>query len=88
MDVEIILDQRPAAITLPKEAVLHSTSGGRAEDHHVFVVENGSLHRRSVKLGTASATRFEIASGLKAGEKVAIPGEQPLEEGLKVRMSP
>ncbi len=87
VDVEIILGRRPAALTLPREAVVHGGGASHAvEPHHVFVVEDNVLRRREVKLGFSNATRYEIVSGLQAGQKVAIPGDRRLGEGMKVKV--
>lgn len=87
VDVEIILKRRPAALTLPREAVIHAGGAGQAPDgHHVFVVDSNVLRRRPVKLGVSSATRYEIASGLQAGQKVALPGDRRLADGMKVKV--
>lgn len=83
VDVEIIVERRVAAISLPREAVLHSDHD--MSSHYVFVVAGDTVHRRAVQLGASSPTRFEIVSGLQPGEKVAIPGDRPLSEGQKIR---
>jgi HlyD family secretion protein len=88
VDVEIISATRPDALTLPKEAIVHAgdTKDQGPHSHFVFVVENNVLHRRPVQLGVSNATRFEITSGVQVGQKVAIPGDHPLEDGMKVKV--
>lgn len=86
VDVEIIVTRRPSALTLPKEAVVHFEGGQAAGDHYVFVLDGNVVRRRPVKLGAASATRFEVLSGVEAGQKVAIPGDHALEDGIKVKV--
>lgn len=85
VNVEIIVARKSSALTLPKEAVIHSDHGTR---DYVFVVDQGTARRRAVEVGVSSATRFEIVSGLQPGEKIAVPGEQPLSDGQKVRQLP
>ena len=88
VDVEIISAVRSNVLTLPKEAVVHA-AGPAAEapnGRFVFVIEDGVVHRRSVEVGISSATRFEILSGVRAGQKVAVPGDRRLEEGMKVKV--
>jgi RND family efflux transporter MFP subunit len=41
----------------------------------VQVVEEGSLRRRNIQSGRAIGTDIEILSGLRPGERVAVPGE-------------
>ena len=88
VDVQIISAERPGALTLPKEAVMHSArpQSPAADEHYVFVIEDGVVHRRPVTLGVSNATRFEIVSGVQAGQKVAVPGDRPLEDGMKVKV--
>jgi len=82
LDVEILTESRSKALVVPREAVMET---GRADAaRHVFVVQNGMLARRPVETGIVSATRIEIRSGLEEGEEVALPGEQPLQEGMRV----
>ncbi len=90
VDVEIILQRRASVLTLPKESVVHAAGPSEhpTENHYVYVVENNTLRRQLVKLGASSATRFEIAAGLQAGQLVALPGERPLEDKMKVKVLP
>ena len=87
VDVEIILERRPSALTLPREAVLHTAGGGDGPDgHYVFVADDNVLRRRAVKLGISDTTHHEIVSGIKAGETVALPEDHRLAGGMKVRV--
>lgn len=91
VDVELVVQRRPAALTLPKEAVIHDGEHSGEPDsaagmHHVYVVDDDRLRRRNVKLGVSNATRVEIASGLSGGDRVALPGDRTLHEGMKVRV--
>jgi len=49
------------------------------------VVRDGRAHRVDVETGIMTPTRAEIVSGLREGDQVAIPGQQPLTEGTRVR---
>lgn len=88
VDAEIVLQRRPGALSVPKEAVVHEAAsrGAGSERQYVFVVQDGAVRRRDVKLGVASPTRVEITSGLAVGDKVALPGELTLRDGMKVRV--
>lgn len=90
VDADIILQRRTMALSVPKETVIHSSGTGHqtSDSHYVFVVENNVLRRRPVTLGTTSVTRTEIVSGLQAGDQVAIPGERPLRDGMRVKVAP
>ena len=80
LDVEILTETRSNALVAPREAVF----GGDAA-RHVFVVRDGVLVRRAVETGIISAMRIEIRGGLEEGEEVALAGEQPLQDGMRVR---
>jgi len=82
VDVEIITAQGPKVSTLPRSCVF--PSGG---DHYVWVVADGRAARRSVQVGRSNPRKVEITSGLAATDTVIVPGEFPLEEGLKVRVA-
>jgi HlyD family secretion protein len=67
------------ALSLPKEAIRR-----QGAEVGVLLLEGAVLRFRKVTAGTASITRIEILSGLKDGDKVALPTETPLEDGMKV----
>ncbi len=50
----------------------------------VFVVENGKAVKRKVTVGIRQNNRFEILSGLKAGEKVVTDKANSLTDGMEV----
>lgn len=53
--------------------------------HRVFVVSNNRIEDRIVSLGQAVGDRVVVATGLAAGDVVALPGGVPLAEGLDVK---
>ena len=79
VDVKIVWSQRQSVLTVPRGAV-HS----EGQQHFVFVVDEDTLHRRVVELGIADPTVFEVVSGLKEGEQVALAGEITLRDGMTV----
>ncbi len=80
LDVEILTEARDNALVVPRETVF-----GTGSERHVFVVRDGVLVRRPVKIGLISPTRTEITSGLEDGAEVIRPGQQALVEGAEVR---
>ena len=50
----------------------------------VFVVQDGVVERRSVKLGRRRPGEVEITVGLKEGERVVTEGTQNIREGSQV----
>jgi HlyD family secretion protein len=80
LNVEIITEQRPGALTVPREAVFGNDSA-----RSVFLVENGVLKAQPVKTGITNITRIEVQQGVNQGQKVAVASETPLSEGMHVR---
>jgi HlyD family secretion protein len=80
VNVVIRMRERTGVLTVPRGAV-------RAEGNkrYVFVLDGNTLRRREVKLGMASAAKFEILEGLRESEHVAMPGEAELRDGLAVK---
>lgn len=78
--VEIILQQRAAALVVPSQAVFVEN-----DQAFVYVVKPDSVVTRSaVTLGTRLAAVVEILEGLKSGQQVVKAGHQKLYEGAKV----
>ncbi len=81
VELRLLLDARPDAITVPQEALI--VDGGVAT---VFVLEpSGSQYRarrRLVQSGSRSGGRVEILDGLRPGERVAVRGAELLADGL------
>ena len=66
-------------LTVHKDAVL--SRKGRSV---VFVASDGVAHRRTVRLGEAVGGRFEVISGLAAGELAVVRGNERLRPEQKV----
>jgi len=83
VNVRIHLRERANALVVPRGAI-------KIEGTHryVFVVEKGGTHlqKREIKVGIASATKYEVLDGLRDLERVALPGEVGLRDGLAVHV--
>ena len=79
VDVKIEVSRRQNTLVVPRGAV--HTDGSQ---HFVLVVEDNTLHRRNVNVGIANPTKFEVTSGLKNGERVALSGDIALRDGMNV----
>ena len=77
---DIVLRQSPAAITIPRAAVLYDQ-----EQPYVFVVRKNAAHRRDIQLGAEDADRQAVSKGLAAGERVVVEGAAALDDGMAVR---
>lgn len=68
-------------VILVDEQVIRQVDQGR---YVVFVVENDRALQREVTLGSRDASRIEIQSGLKSGDRLVVEGFQNLAAGQKV----
>ena len=82
VQVRILIRERRGALVVPRAAV-REDNGKR----YVFVLVDHKIHRRDISVGIASASKYEVVQGLIAGERVALPGEHELREGLEIRPS-
>lgn len=79
--VFIPLSDERQVVTVHKDAVLKRPNGDM-----VYVVKGDAAQLQPVKLGEAVGQRFEVLSGLSAGDIVVIRGNERLQPGAKVRM--
>jgi RND family efflux transporter MFP subunit len=82
VEVTILVVERRDALVVPRAAVRED--GGK---HYVFVLEDDRLHRRDISVGVASASNYEILSGLGLNERVALPGDRNLQDGMEVHLA-
>jgi len=80
VEVRILVRDRPNALVVPRSAV--KTDQGK---QFVFLFDGDRIHQREISVGVASATKYEILSGLKEGDRVALSGEQGLRDGMEIR---
>jgi len=78
--VRIQVRDRRGALVVPRAAVSYD-NGKRS----VFVYDGDKVHRREISVGVASATKYEVLAGLKDGDRVALPGDQELRDGMDIR---
>jgi HlyD family secretion protein len=72
-NAEIVLEQFPDSILVPEAAVVYD------EDRKPFVdlvdaSEKSGRRRVPVKVGVGNGTRIQVLEGLKAGDRVVLPG--------------
>lgn len=86
VNVRVYMRQRPNALVVPRGAV--QVEGTR---RHVFLVEDGGLssrlQRREIKVGITSATKYEVLDGLRERDRVALPSDIELRDGMAVRVA-
>jgi len=82
VDAEIETAQGPKVPTLPRECVFPE-----GKDYFVWVFQNGQARKRKVVTGRATSTFMEVTGGLSVGDRVIIPGDFSLTEGMRVRVA-
>jgi HlyD family secretion protein len=85
VNVRINAKERADVVAVPRGAV-ESENGQR----FVFVVKEEvgatTLEKRPIQVGIADATSYEVVSGLKESEVVALPGDVDLRDGMRVKV--
>jgi HlyD family secretion protein len=82
VEVTILIVQRRGVLVVPRAAVRED--GGK---RYVFVLDGDRLQRREITVGVASASKYEALSGLKLNERVALPGDHNLRDGMTIRIA-
>ncbi len=80
--VILITQRKDDAVVITRDVVL----GGRIDEPYVYVVEDGTAHKRFVKIGIKQADKYEIIDGLKAKEMLVVNGMNYLADGMKVEI--
>ncbi len=77
----IILSEDIEGLAVPKEAVMHEEG-----IDYVFTVEGNKSLRRQVTIGVGDDLKYQIKSGLGAGDVVVIVGQQNLIDGARIEI--
>ena len=80
--VNVAVDAREDVIAVP-DAALQAEDG----QAYVYVVDQGTAHKRPVEVGLSGGGWTEILSGLAPGEQVVISGQAAVANGARVRVS-
>jgi len=73
---------KSSAIVIPVKAIQRSEDGD-----YVFVNENGTAKKVTVKAGKTYGGQTEIVSGLKAGDQLVTEGVSDIEDGDKIKVA-
>ncbi|HEX6397110.1 MAG TPA: efflux RND transporter periplasmic adaptor subunit [Steroidobacteraceae bacterium] len=79
LNVTLANDERETLI-IPEQALTPE-----AERQYVFVVADGKVQRREVRIGSRRPGTVEVLAGLNAGEQVVVEGTQKVRDGAPVR---
>ena len=72
-NAEIIVEEHPRSLLIPEAAVIYDAQRNASVDVADAGADNGR-RRVPVKVGIGNGTRIQVLTGLKAGDKVVIPG--------------
>ena len=78
----LLIDSKPNVLILPR-GPWFDAQGGR----FAYVVEDGTAIRRPVKVGATSVASVELASGVKAGDRVVVAGSEDFDNAERVRIN-
>jgi HlyD family secretion protein len=82
VEVHILVHELHGVLVIPRGAVNFDNG-----EHFAFVVRDGSVSRRTIRIGISSADKYELISGLSPGDQVVVRTESELQDGMKVRTS-
>lgn len=81
-EVEIVIENKPQALTLPARAVL-----GTSRQRYIYKIVENKLTRSNVQIGIGNYDRREVIEGVTEGDVVALPGENyEMKEGDEVEV--
>jgi len=81
VQVKILVRERRGALVVPRAAVREGDKGQR----YVWVFDGDRVRRRDITIGVASASKYEVLSGLAQDDRVAEPADEELKEGMQIR---
>lgn len=80
LEAEFLLGRRPAALSLPRSALLQYPDGG----FFVWKVVGGRLVEQKIQVGIADDLRVEVSAGVAEGDEIVTAPESGLKGGTEV----
>jgi multidrug efflux pump subunit AcrA (membrane-fusion protein) len=80
VEVTILINEHRNVLVVPRAAVRED--GGK---RYVYVFDGQRVHRREISVGIASASNYEVLSGLMLNDRIALPGDRNLRDGMVIR---
>jgi len=80
VNVKVLIRESKNALVVPRGAVRED-----GNQRYVFVFEGDVVKRRNVTLGVASASNYQVLAGLSTGDRVAVPQDRTLRDGMNIR---
>ena len=72
-NAEIVLEEHPNALLVPEAAVTYDAQKNASVDVLAAGAPNGR-RKTAIKVGVGNGTKIEVLEGLKAGDKLVLPG--------------
>jgi RND family efflux transporter MFP subunit len=83
VQVQILGTEHPQSILVPPAAVMHE----EGESYVMIAGGDGKAHRKAVEVGIVTSDAAEIRSGVSAGERVIVRGQNGLPDGASISIS-
>jgi HlyD family secretion protein len=80
VQVRIMVRERHGALVVPRAAVRDDNG-----QHYVFLFQGNTVRRRDISVGVASASKYEVLSGLTTEDRIAEPEDLELRDGMEIR---
>lgn len=77
--VRLVLEEKKDIPVIIKESIM-----GKEPELYTYIIENNKAVSKNIKIGIHDGPFFEVLSGLKAGDKIVIMGQQKLRDGAVV----
>lgn len=84
-EARIFSDQRANVLTVPGDAIVHDAHGVTLV--YVFDASRNRVYARRIDPGDLLENEIEIRSGLSAGDKIVVAGQQNVREGSPVTLA-
>jgi membrane fusion protein (multidrug efflux system) len=80
--LSLILKTEKDTIAVPSEAVIVTPKGLRV----AYVVEDGKAQERKITTGMEGDGKIQILSGINAGDRIVVAGNEKLKDGIEIRL--
>ena len=80
VEARVVIDEAQNALRVPTSALFRA-----GEEHAVFSVKEGVVHKQPVKVGRQNGLEAEILTGLAEGDQIVLHPSDQIDEGVKVK---
>jgi len=80
--LKLTLRSEKDTIALPSDAVIVTPKGLRV----AYVVEDGKAKERKITTGIEGDGKIQILSGINAGDRIVVAGNEKLKDGIEIRL--